>query len=271
MPTVLVEAMACCLPVVASEVGGIPEAVRDEIDGIIVPPRDPRSAAGALLRLWKRPDLRKQMGRSGRERVRSDFTLERLLDGFEDLYAAACNGRRPAAQRVDLAPAFPMRPARPNGRPVRPLRVFSAGNFGWEQGHEYTLEAVALLRSRGIPCELRLAGEGAYARPIAYARHQLGLTDAVELVGPSNPAVVEQHLGWADVFVCCAVADDGSATTRAAVARDVPVVATERAGLTAEELEGGGFSVPVRDPAAVSERLEELARRRDVRRLAPHP
>lgn len=271
MPTVVVEAMACGLPVVASAVGGTPEAVRDGIDGIVVPPRDPRSAAAALARLWERPELREQMGRAGRERVCSEFTLERLLDGFEDLYAAACNGRRPAP-RLDLAPAIPARPPSSNGRTMRPLRVFSAGAFGWEQGHEYTLQALALLKSSGVRCELRLAGEGAYVRPIAYARHQLGLTDVVELVGPADAEVVEQHLRWADVFVCCAVADDGSsAAAHAALARGVPVVATERAGLTAEELERGGLSVPVRDPAAVSDRLEELARRRDARHLVPHP
>ncbi|MEA2309428.1 MAG: hypothetical protein QOI65_1714, partial [Thermoleophilaceae bacterium] len=86
LPTVVLEAMACGLPVVATDVGGTREAVRDGVEGFITPPRDPRAAAEALRRLWRDRSLRERMGRAGRERVEAEFTLEQLTDQWVELY-----------------------------------------------------------------------------------------------------------------------------------------------------------------------------------------
>jgi colanic acid/amylovoran biosynthesis glycosyltransferase len=86
LPVVILEAMACGLPVVAGDCGGVREAVRDGIEGFVVPTRDPVRAAAALERLWRKPELRERMGRAGRERVVSAFTLERYLQRMEVLY-----------------------------------------------------------------------------------------------------------------------------------------------------------------------------------------
>jgi glycosyltransferase involved in cell wall biosynthesis len=86
LPNVVLEAMACGLPVVATDVGGTREAVRDGVDGFVVPSRDPRAAAAALRTLWQDRALRERMGRSGRERVEAEFTLERLTDQWVELY-----------------------------------------------------------------------------------------------------------------------------------------------------------------------------------------
>ena len=86
LPTVLLEAMACELPVVASDCGGVREAVRDGVDGFVVAPRDPGELAGALRTLWERPELRRSMGREGRRRVISHFALDDQADRFADMY-----------------------------------------------------------------------------------------------------------------------------------------------------------------------------------------
>jgi glycosyltransferase involved in cell wall biosynthesis len=65
----LMEAMACRKPVVASRVGGIPELVRDGMDGLLVEAGDVTGLSHAILRLLKSPDQREQMGEAGRERV----------------------------------------------------------------------------------------------------------------------------------------------------------------------------------------------------------
>jgi glycosyltransferase involved in cell wall biosynthesis len=92
LPNVILEAMACAVPVVATDVGGTREAIRDGTDGFLVPPREPGAAASALERLWREPELRERMGRAGRERVESEFTLERQTQRWVDVYERVTAG-----------------------------------------------------------------------------------------------------------------------------------------------------------------------------------
>jgi glycosyltransferase involved in cell wall biosynthesis len=99
-PNALVESMAAGLAIVATRVGGIPELVRDGVDGRLVPPGDPQALAEAMLELWERPELAAGMGRSARQRASELFSVERMAGNFEDLYlhlvaepAAAAPGR----------------------------------------------------------------------------------------------------------------------------------------------------------------------------------
>ena len=86
LPTAVVEAMATCLPVVATDVGGVREAVDDGVEGLVVPPRDPGALAGALVRLHRDPALRRRMGQAGRSRVHTGFTFEDEHGAFERMY-----------------------------------------------------------------------------------------------------------------------------------------------------------------------------------------
>ncbi len=86
IPNTVIEAMAGGLPVVTSDAGSVAEAVSDGIEGFVVEPRNPRALSEALLHLWRDPALGRRMGAAGRERIRSDFTLERQLQDFRSLY-----------------------------------------------------------------------------------------------------------------------------------------------------------------------------------------
>lgn len=86
MPTAILEAMACGLPVVATDVGGTREVLTDGDEGLLVAPRDPDALAAALHLLWSEPERRRSLGRAGRARVETELTLERQLDRFESLY-----------------------------------------------------------------------------------------------------------------------------------------------------------------------------------------
>jgi colanic acid/amylovoran biosynthesis glycosyltransferase len=76
VPNALKEAMACGLPVIASDVGGIPELVDHDDNGILVPPRDAQALAEALLRLYSDRSLRQRMGQRGREKIVREFNLK---------------------------------------------------------------------------------------------------------------------------------------------------------------------------------------------------
>ena len=83
-PTVLLEAMAAGLPVIASNVGGVPEIV-DAHSGMLVPPGDARALANAINAAHA--EWREVAGAAGRERVERELSVDRWLDQLERLYA----------------------------------------------------------------------------------------------------------------------------------------------------------------------------------------
>lgn len=91
----VLEAMSAGLPVVASRVGGIPEAVVDGQTGLLVEPDSPVSMAAALARLLSSPETRRMMGANGRKRILDHFELERQTAQLVDWYEQMMN-RRPA-------------------------------------------------------------------------------------------------------------------------------------------------------------------------------
>jgi L-malate glycosyltransferase len=88
------EAMAMRVPVVATDVGGPAEIVRDGVDGLLLAPRDPERWTDAVERLLSDPALRREMGKSGRERARAEFGAERHVAALIDAYAELGAGTR---------------------------------------------------------------------------------------------------------------------------------------------------------------------------------
>ncbi|RCW64730.1 hypothetical protein DES41_11442 [Pseudorhodoferax soli] len=80
------EAMACAVPVLASDVGGLRYSVVDGATGFLVPPRDPQALAERMALLHSRPALAARMGRAGQRRVQSMFTWDKVVDGLVEAY-----------------------------------------------------------------------------------------------------------------------------------------------------------------------------------------
>lgn len=85
-PNSLVEAMAAARPIVATDVGGVRDAVRDGENGILVPPKDPAALAAALDRLLADAGARRAMGAEGMRRAREQFHASVVLASLEGLY-----------------------------------------------------------------------------------------------------------------------------------------------------------------------------------------
>ena len=82
----ILEAMARCVPVVASAVGGIPEVITSGTDGILVPPADPAALAAAVGELLTDPGLRDRIGAAGYRTVAERFSIDAQVRRIEAVY-----------------------------------------------------------------------------------------------------------------------------------------------------------------------------------------
>lgn len=91
---VLLEGMAAGLPLVATKVGGNPEAVVDGETGLLVPPRNPEELAKAMLKLLSEPAYAQKLGEAARKRVEACFSLTKMIKEMEEMYLAVVNQKR---------------------------------------------------------------------------------------------------------------------------------------------------------------------------------
>jgi len=87
--------MAASRPVVATDVGGTPDAVRQGTTGLLVPPSDPSRLASAILRLHAEPALRQKLGAAARSAAQSGYSASAVISQVEALYTSLA--RRVAA------------------------------------------------------------------------------------------------------------------------------------------------------------------------------
>jgi glycosyltransferase involved in cell wall biosynthesis len=85
-PNSVLEAMAASRPVVATDVGGTPDAVREGATGLLVPPSDPSRLADAIRRLHAEPELRDRLGRAGCAAARVGYSASAVIAQVEALY-----------------------------------------------------------------------------------------------------------------------------------------------------------------------------------------
>ena len=88
----VLEAMACGVPAVCSRVGGVPEVVRDGVEGYLVTPRDIKTMAARALEILTDPGRQERMGKAARERALSQFCSSRIIPLYEKLYERVIAG-----------------------------------------------------------------------------------------------------------------------------------------------------------------------------------
>ena len=90
IPMVIGEAMACERPVIASSIGGIPEAFDHGQEGFLIPRGDVSALASAMGKLLKDKQLRTEMGQRGRRRIREQFSFKQMVEKYRAVIEAVC-------------------------------------------------------------------------------------------------------------------------------------------------------------------------------------
>lgn len=89
IPTVLLEASACSLPLVATNIPGCRDVIKHGVNGFLIPPQDPQALAEAIEKLLADPGLRENMGKAGRKIILEKFSLEKIIEQTLHVYQRA--------------------------------------------------------------------------------------------------------------------------------------------------------------------------------------
>lgn len=116
-PVSVIEALACEKPVVATRVGSVGETVQDGVSGYLVTPGSDEEMAARVIELFGNPTLARNMGRAGRDHVVTHWSLDRMVEGYQDLihdiYADKCSA----------ATVTPVRPFVEEGESATPVEA----------------------------------------------------------------------------------------------------------------------------------------------------
>lgn len=137
------------------------------------------------------------------------------------------------------------------------LIVISTGRLVWKKGIEYGIRAIALLKSRNIPVEYRIIGDGDYTQALQFTIFELGLENEVKLLGKQDAANIKRELIKADVFLHPAISEGFCNAVLEAQAMGLPVICSDADGLSENVINGiTGFVVPKWDVDSIADKLE---------------
>ena len=105
LPKGLIEAAACGLPLVTTDVPGCREVVTDGVEGLLVPARDPAALAGAIGRLAADPALRKRMGEAARTKALACFDERLIISQVLEVYCELVDAKCEEAARTSALSA----------------------------------------------------------------------------------------------------------------------------------------------------------------------
>jgi glycosyltransferase involved in cell wall biosynthesis len=100
LPTTLLEAMSCGIPSIATDVEGSSELITDGETGLLVPPRNPKRLADAILRLLEEEEFRQKLGDNARKHIVNNYDWEIITNKIEDIYKAAITTIAPGCDEV---------------------------------------------------------------------------------------------------------------------------------------------------------------------------
>ncbi|MGA2618532.1 MAG: glycosyltransferase family 4 protein [Thermoguttaceae bacterium] len=179
----------------------------------------------------------------------------------------------PRGRLLHLGVSLPPWPPAPAPQPEPPLLVCPA-NLYPVKGHKYLLQAMAILRQRGVACRLDVAGSGGLRAELETMARDLALQDRVKFLGQvPHDALLDRYRRGPPSAVVLPSIDLGDNEHEGipialleAMGYGIPVIATRTGGIP-ELLDGGaGMLVPPRDPTALADALQQVLPEGELRR-----
>ncbi len=138
------------------------------------------------------------------------------------------------------------------------LRILTVGRLHWIKGLEYGLQALLLLKKRGVRFVYSIAGAGEEEERLKFAAHQLGLTDQIEFKGTLSSEEVIKEMHRSDIYLQPSIHEGFCNAALEAQAAGCLCVVTNVGGLKENVMDGEtGWVVPSRLPSAVAQKIEE--------------
>jgi len=147
-----------------------------------------------------------------------------------------------------------------NGTGANPtIQILTIARLHWKKGLEYTLEALALLKKKGVAFQYTIVGDGPEKERLLFAAHQLGLTDRVTFTGKLEPTAVRQMLGEATLYVQYSIQEGFCNAVLEAQAMGKLCIVSDAEGLSENVIDGvTGFVVAKRNPVSLAEKIQAV-------------
>ncbi len=140
------------------------------------------------------------------------------------------------------------------------LKIITVARLHWIKGLDYILEALAILKERGIPFEYTIIGDGDQKERLLFAAHQFDLTDTVKFVGRLSPNKVKAFFEESELYLQYSFQEGFCNATLEAQAMGLLCVVSDVESLNENVLDGlTGWIVPKRDPKALAQKIIEVA------------
>ncbi|MNQ26952.1 Alpha-D-kanosaminyltransferase [compost metagenome] len=144
------------------------------------------------------------------------------------------------------------------------VQILTIARLHWKKGLEYTLEALALLKQKGIPFQYTIVGDGPEKERLQFAAHQLGLTDDIIFTGKLSPDEVKIALEQSDLYLQYSIQEGFCNAVLEAQAMGKLCIVSDAEGLAENVVDGlTGFVVPKRNPVSLYEKIVEVVKLSD--------
>lgn len=190
--------------------------------------------------------------------------LDRLHTISDDLHKIAISLGLPSEIPVyKINPAIETKPFR-NPKVMDttkdvPLQIITVARLHWKKGIEYALEALLILKSKGIDFNYTIIGEGEEREKLVFLLHQMGLNDCVAFTGKLPHEELISRLSDAHIYLQPSIQEGFCNAVLEAQASGLLCIVSDAEGLQENVLHGEtGWVVPRRNPQALAERIQQV-------------